>query len=392
MSQPAWGRAPSTGTFNGADYLAANPDVAAANVDPLTHYLTYGFNENRAIDTAGDRINRGFDPTAYLQANPDVAAAHADPLRHYLTNGAAEGRGLPTGANPYSFSNFNASQGLGPTGNGAMGFGGLGSMGGGQGMLDLGYDGGGFDASGGMPNGSFGLGGVTAGSPNYGGGYSPFNGGFNPYGFSGANVGGGLGAQPQSMGGYYPAGSATGGGLDPYGFSSQNVGGFDANSLGGGAPVEDFGSGAGLGPTQWNDAPQAGGDGGGGASGFDHNASELAFLRGQLDQQYAANAKLADSANAGINFANQGAAQANQLNAVGAANAARQFAGIQGGLGIAPVPGTSFAPAPVGIQTIGGIGPMSFGLAGLGGAPLRGVPLSLSASGGAFTSRRDRRT
>ena len=228
------------------------------------------------------------------------------------------------------------------------------------------------DVSSGVPNGSFGLSGITSGSPGSGS-YNPFNGGFNPYGFSGANVGGGLGAQPQSMGSLYPAGNSQGGGLDPYGFSQANVGGFDANSFGGGAPVEDFGSGAGLGPTQWNDAPSGGGaQVDAGTAGFNPEASELAYLRGELANQYAANARLADSANAGINFANQGAAQTNQLNAVGAANAARQFAGIQGGLGIAPVPGTSFAPAPVGIQTIGGIGPSNFGMAGLGGAPLRG--------------------
>ena len=362
------------GTFNGADYLAANPDVAAAHVDPLQHYLTSGYNEGRALDVQGDRINQGFNPSQYFNANPDAAASGVSALQHYIQYGAHEGRAADfsggvspgnfgAGITPYApapgpmdFSGSNVGQGLGPTGNGAFGLP--------QSTPSIPDFGAGYNVSGGVQNGGFGLNGVMSG--NYGGG------GFNPYGFSGANVGGGLGAQPQSMGGYYPAGNSQGGGLDPYGFSQANVGGFDANSLGGGAPVEDFGSGAGLGPTQWNDAPQAGGDGGGGASGFDHNASELAFLRGQLDQQYAANARLADSNNTNIAFANQGAAQAAQLNAAGAGNAAKQFAGIQAGLGIAPVAGVSFAPGPVGIQTIGGIGPMNFGMAGLGGAPLRG--------------------
>ena len=374
------------GTFNGADYLAANPDVAAAHVDPLQHYLTSGYNEGRALDVQGDRINQGFNPSQYFTANPDAAASGVSALQHYIQYGAHEGRAADfsggvspgnfgAGITPYApapgpmdFSGSNVGQGLGPTGNGAFGLP--------QSAPSIPDFGAGYNVSGGVQNGGFGLGGVMSG--NYGGG------GFNPYGFSGANVGGGLGAQPQSMGSLYPAGNGQGGGLDPYGFSQANVGGFDANSFGGGGGgggVEDFAAGTkdfnlspGFEPTASEDFSSGQGDYSGeyGGGGFNPQASEMAYLRGELANQYAANAKLADSANAGINFANQGAAQANQLNAVGAANAARQFAGIQGGLGIAPVPGTSFAPAPVGIQTIGGIGPSNFGMAGLGGAPLRG--------------------
>ncbi|TXM66902.1 hypothetical protein FV226_22760 [Methylobacterium sp. WL12] len=346
------------GTFNAADYLAANPDVAAQHVDPLQHYLTYGFNEGRALDTAGDRINQGFNPSQYFNANPDAAASGVSALQHYIQYGAHEGRAADfsggvspgnfgAGITPYApapgpmdFSGSNVSQGLGAMGNGAFGLG----------------SGGGYNAP-------------------------------SPYSFSGGNFGGGLGAQPQSTGGYYPAGGGQsgGGGIDPYGFSSQNVGGFDANSFGGGsggagggedfaAGTKDFNLSPGFEPTASEDFSSGQGDYSGeyGGGGFNPQASEMAFLRGQLDQQYAANARLAASNDTNIAFANQGAAQANQLNAVGAGNAARQFAGIQAGLGIAPVPGTSFAPGPVGIQTIGGIGPMNFGLAGLGGAPLRG--------------------
>jgi len=354
------------GTFNPADYLAANPDVAAAHIDPLQHYLTSGYNEGRALDTAGDRINQGFNPSQYLAANPDVAAMGLNPLQHYLMAGAHEGRSADfsggvapgnfgTGITPYApapgatdFSASNVSQGAGPTGNGAFGLGKFSPLG-----------------EVGVPQAPPGLS-VTPST-------SSFGGFFNPYNFSAANVGGGLGAQPQSMGSLYPAGnSPPAGGINPYGFSQANVGGYNPNAL---PAVEDFGSGEGLGPTQWNDAPQAEG-GGGAGSGFNSNASELAFLRGQLDQQYAANARLADSHNTNIAFANQGAAQANQLNAVGYNNAAQQSATIRAGLGFGPTAGIApYVPppvAPVSIATIGGIGPMNFGLAGLGGAPLRG--------------------
>jgi hypothetical protein len=37
-------------------------------------------------------LRKLFDRTFYLRTNPDVAAAGVDPLRHYLTHGAAEQR------------------------------------------------------------------------------------------------------------------------------------------------------------------------------------------------------------------------------------------------------------------------------------------------------------
>jgi hypothetical protein len=37
-------------------------------------------------------VERLFDTAWYLAANPDVAAAGVDPLQHYIDYGAAEGR------------------------------------------------------------------------------------------------------------------------------------------------------------------------------------------------------------------------------------------------------------------------------------------------------------
>ena len=71
--------------FNDEEYLAENPDVAAAGIDPLEHYVAFGYQEGRSI---GDN----FDPDYYLTRNPDVAAAGVDPLEHYLTSGFTEGR------------------------------------------------------------------------------------------------------------------------------------------------------------------------------------------------------------------------------------------------------------------------------------------------------------
>jgi len=66
-------------------YLAANKDVAAAGMDPLDHFLRFGWSEGRGP-------NRYFDPAWYLVQNPDVAGAGIDPLLHYIRHGEAEGR------------------------------------------------------------------------------------------------------------------------------------------------------------------------------------------------------------------------------------------------------------------------------------------------------------
>jgi hypothetical protein len=71
--------------FDPAFYLRQYPDVAAAGVNPLLHYLKYGTAEMRQPHPL-------FDPAFYLDRNPDVGAAGIDPLLHYIRNGAAEDR------------------------------------------------------------------------------------------------------------------------------------------------------------------------------------------------------------------------------------------------------------------------------------------------------------
>jgi lipopolysaccharide biosynthesis protein len=77
----------SSPLFDAEWYRANNPDVAAADIDPVVHYLESGASEGR-------RPGPDFDPAAYLAANPDVAAAGANPLRHYLLLGRQEERNL----------------------------------------------------------------------------------------------------------------------------------------------------------------------------------------------------------------------------------------------------------------------------------------------------------
>lgn len=112
--------------FDGNAYLTANPDVKAAGLNPLSHYLQFGRTEGRAAipvglasgvdatyynatynlpagtSASGDYYGTGwrsgrnpnafFDTKYYLQHNPDVKAVGIDPVAHFLSSGWKEGR------------------------------------------------------------------------------------------------------------------------------------------------------------------------------------------------------------------------------------------------------------------------------------------------------------
>jgi hypothetical protein len=88
--------------FDGDAYLDANPDVAANGGDALQHYIYYGRFEGRPLSSAESsqrkarlaQLPGGFDPKLYLEANPDVAAAGVDAVDHFVEFGRAEGRPL----------------------------------------------------------------------------------------------------------------------------------------------------------------------------------------------------------------------------------------------------------------------------------------------------------
>lgn len=114
-----------------AKYLADNPDVARAGIDPAVHFHTSGQSEGRGREFNPLSVptftqgwgggmsaptfqpnqfasgQNGWNPQAYLDANPDVKAAGYDPAWHARTYGASEGRlgnfdlgGIPLGAPP----------------------------------------------------------------------------------------------------------------------------------------------------------------------------------------------------------------------------------------------------------------------------------------------------
>lgn len=75
----------SSDLFDVDYYLATYPDVAAAKVDPVKHYLGSGTREGRDP-------SESFSTRAYLRRYPDVQATGWNPLVHYLRLGEAEGR------------------------------------------------------------------------------------------------------------------------------------------------------------------------------------------------------------------------------------------------------------------------------------------------------------
>jgi len=74
-----------SGYFDSAYYLLRYPDCRLADVDPLWHFVRYGWREGR-------NPSQEFDTAYYLQHNPDVRAAHVNPLVHYIRFGRKEGR------------------------------------------------------------------------------------------------------------------------------------------------------------------------------------------------------------------------------------------------------------------------------------------------------------
>jgi hypothetical protein len=73
--------------FDPAFYLDANPDVRAAGLDPVLHYLLHGGFEHRDPSSL-------FSTSGYLRRNVDVAEAGVNALLHYELYGRREGRKL----------------------------------------------------------------------------------------------------------------------------------------------------------------------------------------------------------------------------------------------------------------------------------------------------------
>jgi HAD superfamily hydrolase (TIGR01549 family) len=78
-------RVKRSGYFDKAYYLRNNPDCRRADIDPLYHFMTFGWREGRNPSSK-------FDTNYYLAMNPDIRQTGYNPLLHYLRHGKEEGR------------------------------------------------------------------------------------------------------------------------------------------------------------------------------------------------------------------------------------------------------------------------------------------------------------
>lgn len=84
-SAQRWERELLDGEFDAEFYLRAHPDIAAAGIDPLEHFLVTGWREGRDPHPK-------FSVRDYLETYPDIAQAGMNPFVHYVRTGRAEGR------------------------------------------------------------------------------------------------------------------------------------------------------------------------------------------------------------------------------------------------------------------------------------------------------------
>jgi lipopolysaccharide biosynthesis protein/SAM-dependent methyltransferase len=77
-----------TGLFDESFYLSKYPDIKISGINPLSHYMEFGWREMRDPSSI-------FSTKLYLDNNPDVRESGTNPLVHYLFYGKKEGRLLP---------------------------------------------------------------------------------------------------------------------------------------------------------------------------------------------------------------------------------------------------------------------------------------------------------
>jgi GT2 family glycosyltransferase len=75
----------NSGLFDAAFYYSNYPDVRQADMDPLWHYIKWGWKEGR--DPSID-----FSTFSYLEENQDVKEMGINPLLHFIRHGKIEGR------------------------------------------------------------------------------------------------------------------------------------------------------------------------------------------------------------------------------------------------------------------------------------------------------------
>lgn len=74
-----------SGLFDTAYYLMNNPEIRKADIDPLMHFVKYGWRE-------GKNPSKNFDIQQYLKSNPEYLKINMNPLVHFINTGSGIGK------------------------------------------------------------------------------------------------------------------------------------------------------------------------------------------------------------------------------------------------------------------------------------------------------------
>ncbi len=92
----------ASGFFDNEYYLDRNPDVRAANVDPLEHFCNHGWREGRSP-------SENFDVKFYLASYPSASASGINPVVYHLHTGWEKGFKTTPGNRTGEVSNLDSS-------------------------------------------------------------------------------------------------------------------------------------------------------------------------------------------------------------------------------------------------------------------------------------------
>ena len=79
-----------SGLFDEKYYLLHNPDVRRADIDPLKHFVKYGWKEGR-------NPSESFNTNFYIENHPSVKSENINPLVHYILHERKEYRKSKSG-------------------------------------------------------------------------------------------------------------------------------------------------------------------------------------------------------------------------------------------------------------------------------------------------------
>lgn len=94
--------------FNTSLYLLKHPELKSKGLNPFWHFIVDQSSMDMALTTPKmDEIESKFSAEYYLANNPDVAAANIDPLEHFWYTGWKEGRNPSADFNTAEYINNN---------------------------------------------------------------------------------------------------------------------------------------------------------------------------------------------------------------------------------------------------------------------------------------------